>query len=230
MVANISPGIRLNGVKAVAFDLDDTLFDRRAALTKLLENWLGAAEARRNEADFFDQDAHGQSPRREFFKWLATRHPTIGPDATALETRFRREFPACISPDPATLALLATLKDADIPLAVLSNGSSSFQMVKLRACGAAPFFPKNHLLFSSTLGFTKPDPRAFASLAERIGIAPDGILFVGDDPVRDISGAQAAGMKTCRLKRPHHPAVRCEADLALGSLAELAGILNQPRR
>lgn len=222
MVANLSPITFLTGIKAVAFDLDDTLFDRRAALTRLMEQWLGVDEAREAMPRLLARDGNGHAPRASFFQWLAAHYPAAGPDGASVEARFRREFPDCITMDRATRYLLRILCDANLALAVLSNGQEAFQMEKFRASRCTAFFSRDCLLFSGTLGIAKPDPRAFAALLERLALPANEVLFVGDDPERDIAGAKAAGLKTCRLWRPDR-ADGVAADLVASSMEELYG-------
>ncbi|MDB6080114.1 MAG: haloacid dehalogenase [Akkermansiaceae bacterium] len=220
-MANFSPAFRVTGVKAVAFDLDDTLFDRRSAFQKLLENWLGAPEVAAALPEILAHDQDGRTPRREFLGWLASRFPALSGD---LHHRFRHEFTTHIVPDPAALELLAALKKAALPLALLSNGAAAFQLAKLRAAQAASFFSKSHLLFSSSLGLAKPHPHAFAALATRLALPPHEILFVGDDPLRDIAGARSAGFQTCLLAR--RPGRTADDSPSIASLTGLIPLLN----
>lgn len=46
---------------------------------------------------------------------------------------------------------------------------------------------------SSKVGIRKPDPEIYLDAARRIGVDPAQCVYVGDNPVRDIEGAQAAG-------------------------------------
>lgn len=46
---------------------------------------------------------------------------------------------------------------------------------------------------SCTLGYAKPDPRAFLTVAERHGVAPASMIHIGDDWVCDVLGALDAG-------------------------------------
>jgi putative hydrolase of the HAD superfamily len=195
VVANIS-GLRIGfPIRAVAFDLDDTLFDRRAALEMLLEKWTGAPIDPRRVVKM------NLLPRKELFGELAELW-SCGTGAEAVERRFRAEFPACVKPDPEAIAVLDGLRAAGVPLGLLSNGSPGMQLAKLRACGADPYFPPRRCLISGAIRMEKPDPRAFCLLAERLDVEPGEILFIGDDPVRDIAGATAAGMIACQLLRP----------------------------
>lgn len=54
-------------------------------------------------------------------------------------------------------------------------------------------------MFSGDLRLRKPHPRLFAAGISSLGeeVPPERVLFVGDDPERDIAGARAAGLRTC---------------------------------
>jgi putative hydrolase of the HAD superfamily len=221
VVANLSRSRIRFPVKAVAFDLDDTLFDRRAALGVLLDRWYSWVLPL---GEVLEVDRDGQAPRDGFFSWLAERFPGPGQDPRRLARSFHRTFPSCIAPDRAVVGVLDRLRDSGMRLGLLSNGSPGVQMAKLRACGAAGHFRKERRLFSGAIRLEKPDPRAFRLLASRLDCDPEEILFVGDDPVRDIAGAAAAGMMTCRLRRPGRAGGSEGAEIE--SMAELPNLLS----
>jgi FMN phosphatase YigB (HAD superfamily) len=74
---------------------------------------------------------------------------------------------------------------------------------------------------SSEIGWTKPDPRFFAAVQERLAAQPHEILLVGDDWEADILGARAAGWQAAFLAREGAP----KGHAALASLDELLGLL-----
>ena len=49
------------------------------------------------------------------------------------------------------------------------------------------------------MGFEKPDPRIFQAALEPLGIAPEGVLYVGDIYEVDVVGARRAGMDVVLL-------------------------------
>jgi putative hydrolase of the HAD superfamily len=59
--------------------------------------------------------------------------------------------------------------------------------------GLTPFF--DVLLISGELGYRKPHPLVFRRLIEHLGVEKNQILYVGDDPEPDITGAQRAGLQ-----------------------------------
>ncbi|MGC1185269.1 MAG: HAD-IA family hydrolase [Candidatus Dormiibacterota bacterium] len=51
------------------------------------------------------------------------------------------------------------------------------------------------VLFSSEIGWRKPDPQIFAELLARLGLPAASVWFVGDEWEADIQGARSAGMR-----------------------------------
>jgi len=49
------------------------------------------------------------------------------------------------------------------------------------------------VILSSKVGLRKPDPEIYWLAAREIGVEPAKCAYVGDNPVRDVEGTQAAG-------------------------------------
>lgn len=86
-------------------------------------------------------------------------------------------------------------------LAVVSNFDGRLRMI-LEQLGVSQFF--SHIFLSSELGADKPDPLIYQRALKLSRLAPDEVLHVGDDPVRDWQGAEAAGLSVFRLERPRN--------------------------
>jgi putative hydrolase of the HAD superfamily len=86
-------------------------------------------------------------------------------------------------------------------LAVVSNFDGRLRMI-LEHLGVSRFF--SHVFLSSELGADKPDPEIFRRALQLSGARPNETLHVGDDPVRDWGGAEAAGLQIFRLDRPRN--------------------------
>jgi 2-haloalkanoic acid dehalogenase type II len=91
--------------------------------------------------------------------------------------------------------------------------------------------PVEFVLISEAAGAYKPDPRVFARAVERLGLAPDEVLHVGDSEVDDVKGAKAAGLHVAWLNR-HGRARRGVAspDFEIRDLTELPRLLHDDRR
>ena len=72
----------------------------------------------------------------------------------------------------------------------------------LEQLGVSQFFSR--VFLSSELGADKPDPLIYQRALKLSGIASDEALHIGDDPVHDWQGAEAAGLSIFRLERPRN--------------------------
>ena len=79
-------------------------------------------------------------------------------------------------------------------LCSLTNGSAEVHRVGLQ-----------HLLTlnlrACDVGTVKPHPEMFLAICERLGLPPEKVLYVGDDPIADVNGALNAGLSAVWLNR-----------------------------
>jgi putative hydrolase of the HAD superfamily len=55
--------------------------------------------------------------------------------------------------------------------------------------------------YAPNLGISKPDPRFYATVVERAGVAPSSVLAVGDRVDNDYEPARAAGLHALLIDR-----------------------------
>jgi len=64
------------------------------------------------------------------------------------------------------------------------------------------------VIASYEVGFEKPDRRIFEAAVAASGVAPERSLLIGDEPVMDVEGAIAIGMKAVLVdRRDRHPSI-----------------------
>jgi HAD superfamily hydrolase (TIGR01509 family) len=80
-------------------------------------------------------------------------------------------------------------------LALVTNGLTEVQRGRLRRSGWASCF--SAVVISEELGVAKPHPDFFQAAMDALGLPPEELLCVGDNPVSDVGGAQAAGIDAC---------------------------------
>lgn len=85
---------------------------------------------------------------------------------------------------------LGRLRQAGLVLACVSNWDVSLAG-HLERAGLAGYFTE--IVSSAEAGAAKPDPRVFLVALERLGVAPDRALHIGDGD-GDCEGAKAAGL------------------------------------
>lgn len=217
--------------QGVLFDLDDTLYSRRAAFASWLDIYVqdtlrltDAAEVARVQGIVHALDLNGYGSKQAIFERLHALYPALPGEASRSLETFFAEFLAHITPEAETETLLDALTSAKIPFGIITNGSVR-QWRKIKALGLDK--RTSCLFVSEIFGVKKPDPAIFHAAAECLKIAPKKILFVGDNPIADISGAHAAGMPAAWLHRGQSWPVGLEdkAEFVIGSLSETAAIL-----
>jgi putative hydrolase of the HAD superfamily len=204
----------MRGLRAICFDLDDTLWDVRSVLARAEQAVSDFLQRRYPEFGL----GHSVEKRLAARLELAREQPERAHDLTWLRTESMRRL-AVAAGLPASLgeqALAVFMEQrnavelfADVlpalgvlrrryALATLSNGNADLQRI-----GIAMHFAVT--LNAITVGAAKPDPRSFAAVAEALDLPPPSIAYVGDDPRVDIDGARAAGMQTVWINRTGRP-------------------------
>lgn len=123
---------------------------------------------------------------------------------------------------PETLDVLRQLQP-HCQLVIISNFDGRLRPI-LADLGLAHCFTQ--LCLSSELGADKPDPFIFESALKLAGVSADEALHVGDDPVRDWQGAEAAGIAVFRLDRPRNSLRELLADSRLQRTGNLRAPIN----
>jgi len=94
---------------------------------------------------------------------------------------------------PGTMEMLETLK-GPYRLGLLSNFTHPPAIREIiDSLGLTPHF--DAVLISGELGYRKPHPMVFRLLIEELHVKRNQILFIGDDPEPDITGAMQAGIQ-----------------------------------
>lgn len=93
-----------------------------------------------------------------------------------------------------TKDVLARLRDAGLAIGLVSNTifPERVHRDELNRFGINSYF--DHLTFSSTFGWKKPDPRIFQVAASGLGLDPADCVYVGDRYLEDIVGPSLIGM------------------------------------
>lgn len=201
--------------RVLLLDLDDTLFDRGAAVGRWARERLGKLDED-SLAWLYAVDDRGRRPRAELTDAIKARFGvTVNPD------RFPLELAPHIEPEPGVRELLGRLGQTR-RIAIVSNGNGAGQRAKLRATGLDRVV---HAVFiSGELGIAKPAAKIFERALRWAEHEPRDCLFVGDDPINDLVPAAALGMATAWRVREDWPVELAPPEFTLQSLAELEAI------
>jgi HAD superfamily hydrolase (TIGR01509 family) len=195
-------------LRAVLFDLDDTLFDHSYCARSALEMVYRAHVC--FSAHTFDEfvTAHAEHLETLHSEVLAG---TIDLDSARVE-RFRRLLLSAGGPPDQAVGAAALYREgyvgarravrgaADVlaelrshaPIVIVSNNLLAEQRAKLEHCGLAQYV--DALVVSEEAGVSKPDPEIFRRALQAVRVSPSEAVMVGDSWTADVAGAHAAGV------------------------------------
>lgn len=203
-------------IRAVVWDIDDTLFDYttadRAGMRLHLEaegiaDRYGTAEQAlalwREVTDaqwlrFAGGEATFEGQRRDRVRQFLGTEALDDAGADAWFDRYVAHYESAWKLFPDALAALDSLAP-DYRQAVLSNSSLPNQDRKLRTLGVRDYFET--VLCAAELGVSKPDAAAFLAACDALELDPAEVAYVGNEPDIDAGGATAAGLAGVWLDR-----------------------------
>lgn len=202
-------------IKAVIFDLDDTLCNSTAVIedilrdifTKYLKYFPGMSIddlISINIKTFEKLIADPSVPLsaaiiRVWFEVFEQIHikPSLKIILQLIEY-IRRKTNKKVRLIDGTLEVMDYLKSKEIKITVLTNGIFTDQakkLVKLKLDSRT-----DYLVTSDMCSADKPDPKIFKYLLNKMDILPNEALMIGDDLMADIKGANDLGITTIYLK------------------------------
>jgi YjjG family noncanonical pyrimidine nucleotidase len=198
-------------VRAVLFDLDDTLFDHRRCARTALERVHREHEcfACKPFADLeashalILEELHGQvlsgrvgidDARRERFRRLFESAGVTGSAdvVNRAAQAYRQGYVESRRAIDGAAALLQQVKER-ARVAIVSNNLLDEQRDKLRECGLDGWI--DALVVSEEAGVSKPDPYIFRLALDRLGCLSSEAVMIGDSWAADVVGAHAAGIR-----------------------------------
>ncbi len=205
-------------LKAVFFDVDDTLYSttafaakaRRRAMEAMvalgglrvtadrLVDELGEviAEFGPNYASHYDrllrrfpvEDLGGHSRAFLVAAGVAAYHDIKAEEFEA--------FPGVVE------GLRALRERTPLLLGVITEGLEVKQAEKIHRLGVYPYLDPRAVFISDTIGISKPNPKLWQRACSDAGVSPGEAAYVGDNPANDILPARKVGMRTVRMRSP----------------------------
>lgn len=203
-------------IRAVLWDIDDTLFDytgadaaglsRQLEAEGITERYGTPAQALALWREITDQhwarfaagEGTFEGQRRDRVREFLERPALTDGEADAWFDRYVEHYKAAWTVFPDVVPVLDTLAPA-YRHGVLSNSSTANQDPKLRDLGLRDRFEV--LVCAVELGISKPEAGAFLAACEALGLPPGEVAYVGDQPEIDARGARDAGLLAVWLDR-----------------------------
>ena len=205
-------------LKAIFFDIDDTLFSttefaekaRRGAIQQMIRFGLKVSveealhELHEVIHEFSSNYAH------HFDKLLIRLPPSTfeGVNPAVLvaagvvgyhETKFKE-----LRPYPDVKEVLERLSTTGLILGVITAGLTIKQAEKLVRLDLYRYLHPRAIFISEQIGISKPNIKLYQKACQRLGIHPREAMYIGDNPVMDIDPTNRIGMITVRNRRGSH--------------------------
>lgn len=222
-------------VKAVIFDLDDTLISEKNYI-KSGYNHIAAIVEDRFKIDknqVFDNlmNLFSENPQNVFNRLYEKYHMKYSKKMIMdLVKEYRGHYPN-IQFYSDVLPCLNGLKGLGIKTGIITDGYAIAQRQKLKAVESNKHF--DEIIVTDELGrdFWKPHPKAFELIREKLGVNFDEMIYVGDNPEKDFHIGTIYPIKTLRIMRqgivhsskPYYQSI--EEDFRVKSLEEIKSYL-----
>ena len=207
-------------LKAVLFDLDDTLYDHlhsaRHGLLCLSQRYPKMTEVSVQELEdrysaalesihlrLLSGEVTQQEARTVRMQQLFASFGIEVNEETAFNeyTLFRRDYDSVCQVVAGSHELLQQLQARGLRMAIVTNNLVAEQIPKLDQLQLAKYF--DVVSISEEVGVAKPDPQIFHVTLKRLSLSARDVVMVGDSLTSDIAGARAFGIRSVWLNR--HP-------------------------
>lgn len=207
-------------VQAVLFDLDNTLVrfvDAQKAACAAVVDLVGEGTADGLFACFL-RPVHGFESPGHIGDYLGSIG--CGADLDEASAVYEAVKLEALRPYEGVARTLGVLRDAGLPLGVVSDADARHAAARLGRCGLSGFFEV--VVTPDVTGERKPAPANFLHALDRLGAVPAAAAMVGDSLRRDIEPANRLGLLSIHAAygdwNPGHPCVPDHRLDAIGAL------------
>jgi len=190
-------------IKAITFDLDQTLIDfvaykkkcASAALRAMVKaGFKGSVKRLGKELmDFYF--CHGIESHDIFTVFLQKKKCYSERILAAGVNAYRKTRYNYLKPYPRVKSTLLKLKKKGYKLGVITDAPRLKAYLRLDIMGIADIF--DVVVGKEDTGRVKPSTLPFKKALKLLKVKPSEAMHVGDFPEKDVLGAKRAGMKTC---------------------------------
>jgi len=223
-------------IKALIFDLDDTLYDCSNTLSRDRRRELARVVARYKDCS--EKEAlkvlQGDEEVRKYGRYEGLAH------RLGLPPGFLNEIQAVLqrSPDLSQIRLfpnipptLQALRGRGLKIFLVTSGNLEEQEAKLNQLGLRPLLDEVMIVKRDGEGKAKGD--CFQRLMKKYHLTPKEVMCVGDRIEDELAAAAALGMTTAMLRHGQHyerfassSQKEMEPDFFIKNIGELLGLLS----
>lgn len=194
-------------VKAVIFDLDDTLYMENEFVEYGLKNAANVAETVYGivNANEKIRSLYQESKVNVFDRLVNAETIKDKEIAVAgLVKAYRNCEPKNLHCNPGVLDLLKTLKKKGVRTGIITDGFADVQKSKIKALGIQEYIDK--IVITDELGGVqcrKPNPIGFEKMLKMLDVKPQEMVYIGDNPNKDFAIKKYLPIITARVDVPN---------------------------
>jgi HAD superfamily hydrolase (TIGR02253 family) len=220
-------------IKAVLFDLDNTLIDfwkmKKVSCSAAIDAMIGAGlnvdHDKAFKILFKLYDKHGLEEKKIFQKVLKQLTGNIDYKVLANGiVAYRRVRTGFLEPYPNVDYILMKLKAKGIKLGIITDAPRLKAWIRLASIKLSNYF--DIVVTFEDTGQLKPSKKPFEIALNKFNLDPEECLMIGDWPERDIKGAKSIGMKTCFARYGNPQIKKSHADYEISNFKDILKIIN----
>lgn len=194
-------------VKAVVFDLDDTLYMENEFVEYGLKNAANVAETDYDivNANEKIRSLYQESKANVFDRLVNAEKIKDKEMAVArLVKAYRNCEPKSLRCNPGVLDLLKTLKKKEMHMGIITDGFADVQKSKIKALGIQEYI--DEIVITDELGGVqcrKPNPIGFEKMLKMLDVKPQEMVYIGDNPNKDFAIKKYLPIITARVDVPN---------------------------
>lgn len=219
-------------IKAIIFDLDDTLYKeidfvysgfKEVCLYLSKINGIEFEVLYKNSIEILRKDGRGK-----VFDILCSNFG-IKEDTQKLVSIYRNTNPE-IKLYKDSIYLINKLRD-NYKLGIITDGMASVQWNKIKALNLKDIIHKIIVTDDYGKDFWKPSVFPYLKISSSFSVLPEECIYIGDNPTKDFIGARKVGMNTVRIVRDYGDYINIklsleyEADYNIKNLCEIERVI-----
>jgi len=181
--------------KIVIFDLDDTLYkeiDFVKSAYMEIALWIGNVYGKKGVYEYM---LYCYEQKLNVFLCVNSEYELDIPLVTYLK-KYREHFPTIFLSNDAEYTL-KRMREANIPLGIITDGRSVTQSNKIKALRLDRYMSWENCIISEAFGYSKPSTEAFGYFQNKYGDAD--YYYIGDNVLKDFIAPNQLGWTTICL-------------------------------
>jgi len=218
-------------IRAIIFDMDNTLFDFVEAKLIACAAVIACLKLPVEPVvllKYFLRPAHGFESHENIRDFLHDNNCYSETAFTRCCTIYYEEKIGAIKPYPHVAETLSALRARGLKLGVVTDAHNGNALKRLRKAGLEEYF--DAIITVDMSGKAKPSPEPFLLAMDLLGVTASETMLVGDSIRRDIVPAKALGMLAVHAvygDRNFHEGERDGADFMIHGIGEVVGVIGR---